>query len=58
VKSPSSGRKGFFSDAFGKEVCGRLTAPVRQRKSRADFAGLDDDVAQAGRTNGWIGDQA
>jgi hypothetical protein len=45
-------------DIFGKEVCGRLSAPVRQRNSRADFAGLDDDVAQAGRTNGWIGDQA
>jgi hypothetical protein len=24
----------------------------------ADFAGLDGDVAQSGRTNGWIGDQA
>jgi hypothetical protein len=47
-----------FSDVFGKEVCGRLSAPVRQRNSRADFAGSDDDVAQAGRTNGWIGDQA
>ena len=47
-----------FSDVFGKEVCGRLSAPVRQRNSRADFAGLDGDVAQAGRTNGWIGDQA
>jgi hypothetical protein len=23
-----------------------------------DFAGLDDDVAQAGRTNGWVSDQA
>jgi hypothetical protein len=22
------------------------------------FVGLDDDVAQAGRTNGWISDQA
>jgi hypothetical protein len=41
-----------FSDVFGKEVCGRLSAPVRQRNSRADFAGLNDDVAQAGRTNG------
>jgi hypothetical protein len=47
-----------FSDVFGKEVCGRLFAPVRQRNSRAGFAGLDDDVAQAERTNGWIGDQA
>jgi hypothetical protein len=47
-----------FSDVFDKEVCGRLSAPVRQRNSRADFAGLNDDVAQAGRTNGWIDDQA
>jgi hypothetical protein len=48
----------IFSDVLGKEVCGRLSAPVRQRNSRADFAGLDGDVAQVGRTNGWIGDQA
>jgi hypothetical protein len=48
----------IFSDVFGKEVCGRLSAPVRQRNSRADFAGLDSDVAQAGRANGWIGNQA
>jgi hypothetical protein len=46
-----------FLDVFGKEVCGRLSTPVRQRNSRADFAGLDGDVAQSGRTNGWIGDQ-
>jgi hypothetical protein len=48
----------IFSDVFGKEVCGRLSAPVRQRNSRADFVGLEGDVAQAGRTNGWICDQA
>jgi hypothetical protein len=46
-----------FSDVFGKEVCGRLSALVRQMNSRADFAGLDGDVAQSGRTNGWIGNQ-
>jgi hypothetical protein len=27
-----------FPDVFGKEVCGRLSASVRQRNSRADFA--------------------
>ena len=48
----------IFSNVFGKEGCSRLSAPVRQRNIRADFAGLDGDVAQAGRTNGWIGDQA
>jgi nitrogenase subunit NifH len=48
----------IFSDVFGKIVCGRLSAPVRQRNSRADFAGLDGDVAQVGKTNGWIGNQA
>jgi hypothetical protein len=53
-----SWKERIFSDVFGKEVCGRLFAPIRQRNSRADFAGLDSDVAQAGRTNGWIGDQA
>jgi hypothetical protein len=48
----------IFLEIFGKENCGRLSAPVRQRNSRADFAGLDGDVAQSRRTNGWIGDQA
>jgi hypothetical protein len=48
----------IFSEIFGKEICGRLFAPVRQRNSRADFAGLDSDVAQSGGTNGWIGDRA
>jgi hypothetical protein len=42
----------IFSVVFGKEICGRLSAPVRQRNSRADFAGLDGDMAQAGRANG------
>jgi hypothetical protein len=46
------------SAVFGEGICGRLSAPVRQRNSRADFAGLDGDVAKSGRTNGWIGDQA
>jgi hypothetical protein len=47
-----------FSKIFSKEICGRLSAPVRQRNSKADFTGLDGDVAQSGETNGWIGDQA
>jgi hypothetical protein len=48
----------IFSEILGKETCGRLSALVRQRNSKADFAGLDGDVAQSGETNGWIGDQA
>jgi hypothetical protein len=48
----------IFSEIFGKEIYGRLFAPVRQRNSRADFAGLDGDVAQLGETNGWVGDRA
>jgi hypothetical protein len=36
----------IFPEIFGKEIRGRLSAPVRQRNSRADFAGLDGDVAQ------------
>jgi hypothetical protein len=51
MRSPSGGRKDF-SAVFGKEICGRLSAPVRQRNSRADFAGLDGDVAQVERANG------
>jgi hypothetical protein len=47
----------IFSEIFGKGICSRLSAPVRQRNSRADFAELDGDVAQSGETNGWIGDQ-
>jgi hypothetical protein len=58
MRSPSGGSKDFFSEIFGKEICGWLSAPVRQRNSRADFAGLDGDVAQSGGTNEWIGDQA
>jgi hypothetical protein len=42
----------IFSVVFGKEISGRLSAPVRQKNSRADLAGLDGDVAQAGRANG------
>jgi hypothetical protein len=48
----------IFSEIFGKEICGRLSATVRRRNSRADFAGLDGDVAQSGETNEWIGDRA
>jgi hypothetical protein len=48
----------IFSEIFRKEICGRLSAPVRQRNSKDDFAGLDGDVAQSGEANGWIGDQA
>jgi hypothetical protein len=47
----------IFLEIFGKRVRGRLSAPVRQRNSRVDFAGLDGDVARSGGTNGWIGDQ-
>jgi hypothetical protein len=36
----------IFLEIFGKEIRGRLSAPVRQRNSRADFAGLYGDVAQ------------
>jgi hypothetical protein len=36
----------IFLEIFGKEICGRLSAPIRQRNSRADFAGLGGDVAQ------------
>jgi hypothetical protein len=53
---PVEGR--IFSEIFDKRIHGRLSAPVRQRNSRADFAGLDGDVAQSGETNGWIGDRA
>jgi hypothetical protein len=55
-KSPSGGRNDIFRD-FRQKICGRLFAPVRQRNSRADFAGLDGDVAQSGETNGWVGDR-
>ena len=47
----------IFSEIFCKEICGRLSAPVRQRNSRANFAGLDGDVAQSEEANGWIGDR-
>jgi hypothetical protein len=50
--------KGRIFQMYSVKKSSRLSAPVRQRNSRADFAGLNDDVAQAGRTNGWIGDQA
>jgi hypothetical protein len=36
----------IFLEIFGKEIRGRLSAPVRQKNSRADFAGLDGDVAR------------
>ena len=45
------------SEIFGRRIRGRLSAPVRQRNSRADFAGLDGDVAQSEEANGWIGDR-
>jgi hypothetical protein len=32
--------------------------PFGKGTVEADFVGLDGDVAQAGRTNGWISDQA
>jgi hypothetical protein len=43
----------IFPEVFGKEVRGRLFAPIRQRNSRADFAGLDGDVAQI-RRDEWM----
>jgi hypothetical protein len=46
------------SEIFGRRIRGRLSAPVRQRNSRADFAGLDGDVARSEGANGWTGDQA
>jgi hypothetical protein len=58
VRSPFGGRKGFFLMYSAKKSAVGYLLPIRQRNSRADFAGLDGDVAQAGRTNGWIGDQA
>jgi hypothetical protein len=50
-------KEGYFQ-RFSAKICGRLFAPVRQRHSRADFAGLDGDVAQSWETNGWVGDRA
>jgi hypothetical protein len=47
----------YFSEIFGRRIRGRLSAPVRQENSRADFAGLDDDVARSEETNGWTGDR-
>jgi hypothetical protein len=47
----------IFSEIFGRRIRGRLSAPVRQKNSRADFAGLDDDVARSEEANGWTGDQ-
>jgi hypothetical protein len=44
-------------EIFGRRIRGRLSAPVRQRSSRADFAGLDSDVARSEEANGWIGNQ-
>jgi hypothetical protein len=32
--------------------------PLGKGTVEADFAGLDGDVVQVGRTNGWISDQA
>jgi hypothetical protein len=43
----------IFLESFGRRIRGRLSAPVRQRNSRADFAGLDDDVAQI-RRDEWM----
>jgi hypothetical protein len=47
----------IFSEIFGRRIRGRLSTPVRQRNSRADFAGLDGDVARSEEANGWIGDR-
>jgi hypothetical protein len=45
------------SEIFGRRIRGWLSAPIRQRNSRADFAGLDGDVARSEEANGWIGDR-
>jgi hypothetical protein len=47
----------IFLEVFGRRIRGRLSAPVRQKNSRADFAGLDGDVAQIGRDE-WMGRQS
>jgi hypothetical protein len=52
VRNPS-GRRKVSSEEFGKRVCGRQFASVRQENCCADFAGLRDDVARAEGTNGW-----
>jgi hypothetical protein len=51
-------KEGFFQRYSAKRSAVGYLLRIRQRNSRADFAGLDDDVAQSGETNGWIGDQA
>jgi hypothetical protein len=45
------------SEIFGRGIRGRLSVPVRQKNSRADFAGLDGDVARSEEANGWTGDR-
>jgi hypothetical protein len=47
----------IFLEIFGKEIRGRLSAPIRQRNSKADFAGLDGDVAQI-RRDEWMDRQS
>jgi hypothetical protein len=47
----------YLQRFFGRRIRGRLSAPIRQRNSRADFAGLDGDVARSEEANGWIGDR-
>jgi hypothetical protein len=56
VRNPS-GRRKVSSERFGKRVCGRQFASVRQGNYYADFAALHGDVARAEGTNGWIGDR-
>jgi hypothetical protein len=47
----------IFLEIFGRRIRGRLSVPVRQKNSRADFAGLDGDVAQI-RRDEWMGRQS
>jgi hypothetical protein len=47
----------IFLEIFGKEIHGRLSVPVRQRNSRADFVGLDGDVARI-RRDEWMDRQS
>jgi hypothetical protein len=47
----------IFLEIFGRRIRGRLSAPVRQRNNRADFEGLDGDVAQI-RRDEWMDRQS
>jgi hypothetical protein len=46
----------FSSDAFGRKSAVGYLFSFGKRIVELIFAGLYGDVAQAGRTNGWISD--